>query len=155
MSRPLPRPRYRRRTPLSRAFLVAVCLLAGAACRDDAVVPRTAVAGGDPSRAPELVMSYGCGSCHEIPGIPMARGRVGPSLEGFARRSHIAGRMPNEPRALVRWIMVPQAVDPATVMPTLGVTDAHARDIAAYLYTLRGGALGPPSLLSPRAIPGH
>ncbi|PRY20191.1 hypothetical protein CLV70_12572 [Pseudosporangium ferrugineum] len=32
--------------------------------------------------------------------------------------------------------MDPQAVEPGTAMPDLGVTSTDARDIAAYLFTL-------------------
>jgi cytochrome c1 len=80
---------------------------------------------------------YGCGSCHAIPGVRGADSGVGPPLAGFGRRRFIAGRVPNEPDELVRWILHPQGVKPGTAMPDLGVSDQHARDIAAYLYTLR------------------
>jgi cytochrome c1 len=49
----------------------------------------------------------------------------------------VAGEVPNTPRFMVRWIENPQAIEPGTAMPNLGVSDAQARDIAAYLYTLR------------------
>jgi cytochrome c len=62
---------------------------------------------------------------------------VGPSLSEFARRAYIAGEAPNTARALIQWIMVPQSIEPGTAMPTLGVGERQARDIAAYLYTLR------------------
>jgi cytochrome c1 len=62
---------------------------------------------------------------------------VGPPLAGFAGRTYIAGRFPNTAPALVRWIESPQAVAPGTAMPDLGIEEAQARDIAAYLYTLR------------------
>lgn len=81
--------------------------------------------------------AYGCGACHTIPGVPGARGLVGPSLSGFARRQSIAGQVANTGEFLVRWISVPQAIKPGTAMPNLGVSEARARDIAAYLYTLR------------------
>ena len=55
----------------------------------------------------------------------------------FARRAYIAGQLPNDPENLVRWIQDPQGVEPGTAMPNLGVTAAVARDMAAYLYTLR------------------
>jgi cytochrome c len=38
---------------------------------------------------------------------------------------------------MLRWIRDPQSVNPRTVMPNLGVTEQHARDMAAYLYSLR------------------
>jgi cytochrome c len=49
----------------------------------------------------------------------------------------IAGELPNSPDNLVRWIKDPKAVEPGTAMPDLGLTDDEARDVAAYLYTLR------------------
>jgi cytochrome c1 len=62
---------------------------------------------------------------------------VGPPLTMFAHRAYIAGQLPNQPENLVRWIQDPQGVEPGTAMPDLGVTPAVARDMAAYLYTLR------------------
>lgn len=141
-----------------RAMLVmAACTVALAlgACRQAPPPDPHVVPGGDPGRGRRLVASYGCGSCHVVPGVPGARGRVGPSLDGFARRSYIAGALRNEPVTLVRWIRAPQQVDPGTVMPNLGVTEPHARDIAAYLYTLGADGLGPPHLVSPHALPAH
>jgi cytochrome c1 len=38
---------------------------------------------------------------------------------------------------MVRWVKDPPGVDPLTAMPNLRVTDDDARDIAAFLYTLR------------------
>jgi cytochrome c1 len=37
----------------------------------------------------------------------------------------------------VRWLVNPQAVEPATAMPNLGLSQEQAQDIAAYLYTLQ------------------
>jgi cytochrome c1 len=36
----------------------------------------------------------------------------------------------------VRWLQNPQAIDPQSAMPDLGVKEKDARDIAAFLYTL-------------------
>jgi cytochrome c len=38
---------------------------------------------------------------------------------------------------MIRWLENPPAVDSKTAMPNMGVTGRDARDIAAYLYTLR------------------
>ena len=72
-----------------------------------------------------------------VPGVTGANGMVGPPLEYFSRRAYIAGEVPNDPEFLIRWIEVPQAIEPGTVMPNLGVSEGQARNIAAYLYTLR------------------
>ena len=66
-----------------------------------------------------------------------ARGMVGPPLTNIASRVYLAGRLPNTPANMERWIQQPHAIDDKTAMPETGVTDADARDIAAYLYTLR------------------
>jgi cytochrome c1 len=80
-----------------------------------------------------LLRQFGCGSCHEIPGVAAAQGRVG----AVARRVYLGGVLPNSPENMARFIRRPQDVDPRTAMPDLGVTEAHARDMVAYLYTLR------------------
>jgi cytochrome c1 len=38
---------------------------------------------------------------------------------------------------LSAWLRDPPAIDPATAMPNLGLSEAEALDVAAYLYTLR------------------
>jgi cytochrome c len=93
--------------------------------------------GGDPSRADAAIRRYGCGTCHQIPGISGARGNVGPPLSGIGLRQYLAGRLENTPDNMIRWIRTPQRIEPGNVMPDLGVNDRDARDIAAYLYTLR------------------
>ena len=80
---------------------------------------------------------YGCQSCHTIPGVVGADGLVGPPLAGIASRSYIAGVLPNAPANMLRWIQDPKLVDSLTAMPNVGVTPSDARNIAAYLYTLR------------------
>ncbi len=62
---------------------------------------------------------------------------VGPSLAGFGRRPYIAGTLQNDGANLVRWIRDPQAIEPGTVMPRLGVSETEARDIAAHLTALQ------------------
>jgi cytochrome c2 len=77
-----------------------------------------------------------CGACHQIPGIRAARGRVGPALDGYAQRIYLAGKWPNEPGYLLRWLLDPPAMAPLTAMPAQIHDEATARDVAAYLYTL-------------------
>jgi hypothetical protein len=49
----------------------------------------------------------------------------------------IAGRIPNLPDPLTRWLMDPPAMKPGTLMPNVGVSFAEARHMAAYLYTIK------------------
>lgn len=139
-----------------RAVGAALLLsLVATACSETGVIARHRVAGGDATRGRQAIVAYGCGSCHVIPGVPAAEGRVGPSLADVADRAFVAGRVPNEAAALVRWIRDPRSIDSLTAMPDLGVTDGDARDIAAYLYTLGSDRLGPPHPIPARNLPGH
>ena len=94
------------------------------------------IAGADPDRGLVLIESHGCGACHQIPGVPWPRGEVGGSLAGFADRVLIDGRHPNQPDVLTRWLRDPPALSPDTAMPASELSEAQARDVAAYLYTL-------------------
>ena len=91
---------------------------------------------GDPEQGRLLLRQFGCGSCHRISGVADARGNVGPPLDGVAKRVYLGGVLPNRPDNMARWIRAPQAFDPGTAMPNLGVSEMHARDMVAYLYTL-------------------
>lgn len=101
------------------------------------VDPRWQVPGGDPARGRLAIERHGCGSCHVITGVRDARGRVGPQLTDFQQQGYIAGQLPNVPHNLVAWILNPQRFAPGTAMPDLPVSEAEARDMAAYLYRQR------------------
>ena len=89
---------------------------------------------GNPERGFELIQSYGCASCHMVPGLGQ-QGRVGPPLTKFAERQYIAGTLVNVPSNAVAWITNPKQFKPQTVMPNLNVQPAEALHITAYLYT--------------------
>ncbi len=92
---------------------------------------------GDIAAGRKAMQQYLCATCHVIPGVVGAGEHVGPSLAGIADRRYIAGVLPNTPANMLRWLRHPTQVDPLSAMPDLGVTDQDARDIAAFLYTLR------------------
>ena len=121
--------------------VVVLLLVFVAACNPDvrAAEHRAAAAmtGGVPARGPALMRSYGCAACHTIPGVVGANALVGPPLTHMASRGYIGGVLANAPDNMIRWIRDPKAVDSLTAMPNVGVTERDARDIAAYLYTLR------------------
>ncbi len=117
-------------------FLVLAVEILISAANKTPVMAKQEVMQGDVLQAPQAFAKYGCGTCHAIPGIPGADGMVGPTLEHFSERSLLAGRLPNTPDNLMQWIQHPQHVHPGSDMPEMGVTDADARDMAAYLYSL-------------------
>lgn len=96
-----------------------------------------ALTGGDPDRAPQLMVRFGCGGCHRIDGVPGANGRVGPPLNGLSQRVYIAGVATNDADRLIQWIVDPHSIDPMTAMPATGISPDEARHVAAYLYTLQ------------------
>jgi cytochrome c2 len=93
--------------------------------------------GGDPENGKLLLRQFACGSCHSIPGVANASGNVGPPLERVASRVYLAGVLPNTPQNMAAFIRAPHEAAPRTAMPDMGVTEAHARDMVAYLYTLK------------------
>ena len=82
-------------------------------------------------------VGYGCHTCHSVGDIRQANARVGPRLDGFADQRIIAGRLPNNPPNLVRFIQNPQEVSPGSAMPNMNVSDEDAAAIAAYLHSLQ------------------
>jgi cytochrome c1 len=116
--------------------VILISFTTESACRDADAIAQ-GINGGNPANGRHLLYSYSCGSCHAIPGVTEADGTIGPPLRGFGSRVYIAGIQQNTPENLSRWIAQPQEVQPGNAMPDLGVTREQARDIAAYLYTLR------------------
>ena len=146
---------------MSRRLLAVIGLatgVAGCGGTGDEAARREILASvrGDPRRGEAALAGHGCGSCHVIPGVARARGKVGPPLTDFAQRTYIAGNVFNTPNNLAAWIRRPDSIEPGTVMPTLGVTEQEARDISAYLLLETGtGRFGPPRLFSPSILQGE
>lgn len=133
--------------PLARPIVMA--LLALCAC-DAQPQLRHMVAMGDAERGRAAIERYACVACHAIPGVGGPDGVVGPPLTAFGERTYIAGSLPNAPGNLVAWLRDPPAILPETGMPDLGVGEAEARDMAAYLYTL-GSSQDPDAPIPRRA----
>lgn len=67
---------------------------------------------------------YPCFTCHQIQG-KTGGAAIGPDLTDAWKRLN--------PDWMVQWIRNPQAFDPASLMPNLGVTEAEALALVAYL----------------------
>lgn len=84
-----------------------------------------------------LFMARGCGGCHQLRGTE-AHGTIGPDLTHLATRRTLASlTIPNTPSELAAWIRDPQAIKPGNHMPDLGLSNAEAKQIAAFLGALR------------------
>jgi putative membrane protein len=104
---------------------------------NDASDAETLAFGGNANHGAALITQFGCGTCHVIPGVAGAQGLVGPPLTTMARRVYIAGLLTNSPENMVTWLRDPQRIVPGNAMPQMNLSQDEARDIAAYLFTLR------------------
>jgi cytochrome c2 len=111
-----------------RGLILLIVVSGTAACHSNADHPEI-------SQAKRLIADN-CATCHVVPGIARANGRVGPSLAGIAHQQIIAGHFANTPDALSRWIQHPQLLLPGNAMPETGLSQEQARSITTYLYTL-------------------
>ncbi len=102
----------------------------------ESIVSRGVSAASDRERGALKIAAAGCGSCHELPGIPNASGSVGPPLDSLSRRIYLAGRLRNTPTNLASWLKDPQHYAPGSAMPNLNLSNSEVADIAAYLNTL-------------------
>lgn len=145
-----------KRTRRAARMIAAVALACIGGCTEPQPPRHLSIPGADPAQGRVLVERFGCGACHTIPRVTGARGVVGPPLTDFAQRTLLAGHLPNAPRTLVPFLIDPPALMPDTAMPSLRLTQAQARDIAAFLYTLGADRAevdrgGPPLDLVPAA----
>ena len=125
-------------TRTSRRVALFLLMLLGLVACDQVEAPaQQRVITGDREAGRAVIAAVACGICHVIPGIRGANGIVGPSLAGFGRRQLIGGVAPNQPAVLVQWVRDAPSIAPNTGMPELPLSEAQARDVAAYLFTLR------------------
>ncbi len=117
---------------------------------------RSAAAGeraplGDAAHGRELMEQKGCAGCHSFSGVPAFGSSAPPPADSeLARTAALAPdlRFTRErfrKDRLVAWLLDPKAVKPDTRMPSFGLADDEARDIAAYVL----GAELTPSEVAP------
>jgi mono/diheme cytochrome c family protein len=105
-------------------------------CRSDAAATaRVAESYDEEERGQVVLRQYACHACHRIEGVVGPDTSVGPALVDWRNRRYIAGTLPNTPENLARWITDPAGVSPGTLMPDLGVSQAHAREMADFLFS--------------------
>jgi cytochrome c1 len=122
---------------MKRARILTMLALAAAlvACGEPGRGSAAAPLQGNAARGKVALTQYACQACHMIPGVTGSEVYVGRPLKGLAGRKFIAGSLPNNQANLVRWIRDPKSIDPLTAMPVMGVSEADAIDISAYLLT--------------------
>ncbi len=97
-------------------------------------IPGNAIAAPD---AKVLLKTKACGSCHIIPGVEGAYGKVGPTLKGLRERVRIVdGTMENNTKNLKAWLKNPKSIKSGTLMPNMGLTDDEIEIVIEYLNML-------------------
>jgi cytochrome c oxidase subunit II len=82
----------------------------------------------------KLFASKGCVACHSLQAVNAPKGMVGPNLANVGARSYIAaGTLKNTDANLARWIRDPQGIKKGVLMPNLGLSDADAQALVAFL----------------------
>lgn len=119
---------------LRALWVIGALFVLGACPADPGYEPH--VPQGDARRGRAALAEFECGACHRIPGVPGAHSHVGPALDTMRHNVYVAGKFPNTPEYLVRWIVDPPALAPETAMPNVGVSEQQALDMAAYLYSI-------------------
>jgi cytochrome c2 len=122
---------------LARSLLALAAAALVAGCTSQAAKDNGHPVSGDATAGAALIRKLGCGSCHDIPGIVDAHGMVGPPLGHIAQRQFIAGVLRNTPDNMTTWLRFPQRIVPGNAMPDLAISDHDARQITAYLATLK------------------
>src|SRR5947199_5571858 len=105
---------------------VAALLLLSLACHSGEKRAGAGAGGGSVDAGKAAVEKYGCNACHIVPGIEGPRGMAGPSLEHLKSRAFLAGKLPNNPEMLAKWVQNPPAYNPQNAMPNVGVTPQDA-----------------------------
>jgi cytochrome c1 len=114
------------------AFPVGLLLVLSAAF----VTLAGSVARADELRAEDVAIAHGCITCHRIPGIPEAKGLIGPSLRDFGSKRRIAGdKLLNTPENLRLWLKDPKSIKP-TLMPDTHLNDKELDVLVKFLQNL-------------------
>ena len=95
---------------------------------------RQMVPTADPDNGRRVIQRLGCGACHRIDGIGWPQGVLAPRISAMQDRGLIAGRLPNNPETLARFVRDAPSLVPGTPMPAMPMSEQEARDVAAYLY---------------------
>lgn len=91
-----------------------------------------------------LFSAFTCQSCHDLRGVggPSSATRssvaYAPDLTHVGSRSIIAaGAVTNTPAHMEQWLLDPDTIKPGVHMPNFQLSDVQARDLTAYLESLR------------------
>ncbi|MFQ6112470.1 MAG: c-type cytochrome [bacterium] len=114
--------------------LAVTAYLANISQASDYKVPK-APTGGSVRRGRKLVESVGCKGCHVVTAKDREVRKTDVPYDVAPELTKIGSKV--EPDWLYAWIRNPKQYNPNTTMPNLRLTDSQARDIVAYLMSLK------------------
>ncbi|MEE9288451.1 MAG: c-type cytochrome [Bacteroidota bacterium] len=91
--------------------------------------------GGNARRGEELARTIGCKGCHVVGDDARIREERGTSYDIAPELTRVGSKV--DPDWLFDWLKNPKRYHPKTRMPDLRLTDAEARDLVAFLMTLK------------------
>lgn len=103
--------------------------------RSDFAVARGAGAGGNVTRGKDLVETVGCMGCHVVGADTRVRDVRGTSYDIAPELMRVGSKVTAD--WMYDWVRNPRHYNPTTKMPSLRITDPEARDIVAYLMTMK------------------
>jgi mono/diheme cytochrome c family protein len=111
--------------------------LVDASTRAPFTMAKGAYAGGSAAKGKEIVESVGCLACHSIGDQTKVRELRGTSYDMAPELTRVGSKV--TPDWIYDWVRNPRHYNPTTKMPNLRLTDGEARDVTAYLTTLKEG----------------
>jgi mono/diheme cytochrome c family protein len=97
--------------------------------------PRGTYVGGSAAEGKKLFETVGCQDCHVAEGFTKVRDARGTSYDIAPELSRVGSK--DNPDWLFDWIRNPRHFNPETRMPNLRLTDPEAKNIVAYLASLK------------------
>jgi len=91
--------------------------------------------GGDAAKGKGIVESVGCLGCHAIGDQTNVRAARGTSYDIAPELTRVGSKA--RPDWIFDWVRNPRHYNPTTKMPNLRLTEGEARDVTAYLVTLK------------------
>jgi mono/diheme cytochrome c family protein len=101
------------------------------------VIPKGTFTGGNAEKGKQNVNDLGCKGCHVIEQDERVRNLRGTSYDIAPELTRIGSKVSGD--WIYDWIRNPQHFRPDTRMPSLRLSETEAKDIVAYLITLKDG----------------
>lgn len=103
---------------------------------------RGAWAGGNASQGKQTFQAVGCQACHVVGEDTSVRESRGTSHDIAPELTRIGSKV--NPDWVMDWLKNPKHYDPDSRMPSLRLSDGEARNLVAYLMTLKDSRVFPP-----------